>query len=43
MASPPPASVRSPQSGARCVLRSLYRTSVRGPDHVITDWPISDH
>ncbi|CAI9622720.1 unnamed protein product [Staurois parvus] len=18
-------------------------TSVRGPDHVITDWPISDH
>ncbi|CAI9600431.1 unnamed protein product, partial [Staurois parvus] len=23
--------------------RSLYGTSVRGPDHVITDWPISDH
>ncbi|CAI9562870.1 unnamed protein product, partial [Staurois parvus] len=23
--------------------RSSYRTSVRGPDHVITDWPISDH
>ncbi|CAI9600116.1 unnamed protein product [Staurois parvus] len=19
------------------------RTSVRGPDHVFTDWPISDH
>ncbi|CAI9544510.1 unnamed protein product, partial [Staurois parvus] len=23
--------------------RSSYGTSVRGPDHVITDWPISDH
>ncbi|CAI9584611.1 unnamed protein product [Staurois parvus] len=21
----------------------LYGTSMRGPDHVITDWPISDH
>ncbi|CAI9590059.1 unnamed protein product, partial [Staurois parvus] len=23
--------------------RSSDGTSVRGPDHVITDWPISDH
>ncbi|CAI9614789.1 unnamed protein product, partial [Staurois parvus] len=23
--------------------RSSDRTSVRGPDHVITDWPTSDH
>ncbi|CAI9611114.1 unnamed protein product [Staurois parvus] len=23
--------------------RSSDRTFVRGPDHVITDWPISDH
>ncbi|CAI9558735.1 unnamed protein product [Staurois parvus] len=23
--------------------RSSYGTSVRRPDHVITDWPISDH
>ncbi|CAI9599575.1 unnamed protein product, partial [Staurois parvus] len=22
---------------------SSYGTSVRSPDHVITDWPISDH
>ncbi|CAI9541526.1 unnamed protein product, partial [Staurois parvus] len=29
----------APRSGAHCVIR----TSVQGPDHVITDWPISDH
>ncbi|CAI9588673.1 unnamed protein product [Staurois parvus] len=23
--------------------RSPYGTSLRGPDNVITDWPISDH
>ncbi|CAI9533174.1 unnamed protein product, partial [Staurois parvus] len=23
--------------------RSSYGTSVRGPNHVITGWPISDH
>ncbi|CAI9612747.1 unnamed protein product, partial [Staurois parvus] len=23
--------------------RSSYRTSLRDLDHVITDWPISDH
>ncbi|CAI9551924.1 unnamed protein product, partial [Staurois parvus] len=27
----------------RNIDRSSYGTSVQGPDHVITDWPISDH
>ncbi|CAI9541374.1 unnamed protein product, partial [Staurois parvus] len=27
----------------RSLVRSSHRTSVRGPDHVITDCPISDH
>ncbi|CAI9573961.1 unnamed protein product [Staurois parvus] len=39
----------APRSGARCVLQTQWNTdrrtgtSVRGPDHVITDWPIRDH
>ncbi|CAI9550032.1 unnamed protein product [Staurois parvus] len=54
MASPPPACARSlgaRSTAIWCLLSppdteehgSSYRTSVRGPDHVITDWPISDH
>ncbi|CAI9564399.1 unnamed protein product, partial [Staurois parvus] len=53
-ASPHPACVRSlgaHSTAIRCPLcppatvehRSSDGTSVRGPDHVITDWPISDH
>ncbi|CAI9612252.1 unnamed protein product [Staurois parvus] len=54
MASPPPACARSlgvRSTAIWCPLcpldtvehRSSDGTSVRGPDHVITDWPISDH
>ncbi|CAI9552416.1 unnamed protein product [Staurois parvus] len=54
MASPHPACARSlgaRSTAIRCPLcppdtvkhRSSDGTSVRGPDHVITDWPISDH
>ncbi|CAI9619700.1 unnamed protein product [Staurois parvus] len=54
MASPHPACARSlgaRSTTIRCPLcpsdtvehRLSYGTSVRGPDHVITDWPINDH
>ncbi|CAI9563579.1 unnamed protein product [Staurois parvus] len=54
MASPHPAcacSLGAHSTAIRCPLcpqdtvehRSSDGTSVRGPDHVITDWPISDH
>ncbi|CAI9599846.1 unnamed protein product, partial [Staurois parvus] len=34
---------RDPLPAVSSKHRSLYGTSVRGPDHVITDWSISDH
>ncbi|CAI9535155.1 unnamed protein product [Staurois parvus] len=54
MASPHPACARSlgaRSTAIWCPLcppdtvehRSAYGTIVRGPDHVITDWRISDH
>ncbi|CAI9533372.1 unnamed protein product, partial [Staurois parvus] len=54
-ASLPPSCARSlgarssTRSGARCVLRTQWNTDLctgplcESPDHVITDWPISDH
>ncbi|CAI9576885.1 unnamed protein product [Staurois parvus] len=43
----PPWECAAPRSGARCVHtvehKLSYGTSVRGPDYVITEWPISDH
>ncbi|CAI9554252.1 unnamed protein product, partial [Staurois parvus] len=38
---PPFLAVRAPWDTVKH--RSLDGTSVQGPDHVITDWPISDH
>ncbi|CAI9534293.1 unnamed protein product, partial [Staurois parvus] len=38
---PPFLAVRAPWDTVKH--RSSDGTSYRGPDHVITDWPISDH